>query len=97
MRTILGSRLVGQRVPAGVVNTTDLLKEDAIQHAVQAVKQLIEQGAEVILFACTGFSTIHLKQAIQQEIDIPIVDLVEAQGMAYLNWKGGKHDEATHV
>lgn len=45
----------------------------------------MEQGAEVILFACTGFSTIHLKESLQEEIHIPIIDLVEAQGRAYQN------------
>ncbi|GAF18526.1 LOW QUALITY PROTEIN: hydantoin racemase [Bacillus sp. JCM 19046] len=85
MRDILGKRLVGQLVPEEVVNTTDLLEEDAIEKAVAASSQLMEQGAEVILFACTGFSTIHLKESLQEEIHIPIIDLVEAQGRAYQN------------
>jgi Asp/Glu/hydantoin racemase len=32
---------------------------------------------------CTGFSTIRLKDYLRSRVNVPIIDLVEAQGIAY--------------
>lgn len=83
MKSIIGNRLVGHAVPEGVKNTTDLLKDGFEARALEAARGLVQKGATAILFACTGYSTIHLKETLQKDIAIPIIDLVEAQGMAY--------------
>ncbi|MCR1287357.1 aspartate/glutamate racemase family protein [Shouchella clausii] len=83
IETVLGERLVGHLVPDGVTNTTDLLKKETTAAAISSARQLINQGATAILFACTGYSTIHLKETIIKELAVPVIDLVEAQGMAY--------------
>lgn len=78
---LLGSLIVGYNRPEGVTNTTDLLSETGRDKALAAAKALQEQGAQVILFACTGFSTIGLADVIRRELKVPVIDSVEAEGM----------------
>jgi Asp/Glu/hydantoin racemase len=63
--------------------TTDLFKEGAKEELLQVAQGLIDSGADVILFACTGFSTIRLKNYFVKHLSVPVVDLVEAQAIAY--------------
>ncbi|KKI91494.1 hypothetical protein WQ54_14620 [Bacillus sp. SA1-12] len=63
--------------------TTDLFEKGAKGELLNAAKELIHSGADVILFACTGFSTIRLKDYFIQHVTVPVVDLVEAQAIAY--------------
>lgn len=76
---LLGSRLVAEASPAGVQNTTQLLaNQDAILKAVQS---LLDQKAEVILLACTGYSTIGMADFITQKFGCQAVDAVQAGGL----------------
>ncbi len=77
----LGNLLVGNRRPEGVSNTTDLMTPAGREKGKEAAKLLLEQGAKVILFACTGFSTIGLADLLRSEFNVPIIDAVEAEGM----------------
>lgn len=63
--------------------TTDLFRDGAKEELLRVANELINSGADVILFACTGFSTIRLKDYFVHHIFKPIVDLVEAQAIAY--------------
>ncbi|KWW21857.1 hypothetical protein AS888_05045 [Peribacillus simplex] len=63
--------------------TTDLLAEGAKDKLLYRAQMLIDSGADVILFACTGFSTIGLKDHFRHSLSVPVVDLVEAQAIAY--------------
>ena len=63
--------------------TTDLLEDGAKGELMNVAQGLIDSGADVILFACTGFSTIRLKDHFRQHLTVPVVDLVEAQAIAY--------------
>lgn len=63
--------------------TTDLFTEQAKGELLALANEAVESGADVLLFACTGFSTIGLKAFLAKEIHIPIVDLVEAQAIVY--------------
>ncbi|MDQ0252798.1 Asp/Glu/hydantoin racemase [Evansella vedderi] len=80
---ILGDHLLDYTWPEGVSTTVDLLEEDAKKRAIDACQNLVNKGATSILFACTGFSTIGLKMELAKHIHVPIIDLVEAQGIAY--------------
>lgn len=80
MKKILGELLVGFKVPEGVENTTDLLKEEGKEKGLKAAKDLLDQGAKVIVFACTGFSTIGLADQLRNELKVPVIDAVEAEG-----------------
>ncbi|MFP7492469.1 AroM family protein [Terribacillus saccharophilus] len=76
----IADMITGYRRPDGVTNTTDLLTEEGKQRGIQAAKDLIGNGAEVIVFACTGFATIGLKKVLEQELAVPVIDAVEAGG-----------------
>jgi len=80
MKQLLGDLLIGFEVPEGVKNTTDLLKKEGKEKGLEAAKSLLNQGAEVIVFACTGFSTIGLAEQLRNELKVPIIDAVEAEG-----------------
>ncbi|MCM3032266.1 aspartate/glutamate racemase family protein [Niallia sp. MER 6] len=81
MEEILGEKLVAYLVPEGVANTTDLMKPEGKEKGRQAVLTLLEQGAETIVFACTGFTTIGLADMLRKDMNIPIIDAVEAEGL----------------
>ena len=81
IESLLGPLYTGYQRPEGVRNTTDLLSPDGRNKGLDAAKTLINQGAKVILFACTGFSTIGLANVLREELDVPIIDAVEAEGM----------------
>lgn len=63
--------------------TTDLFSAEAKDELLSLSQQIISDGADVILFACTGFSTIGLKVFLLEHLNVPIIDLVEAQAIAY--------------
>ncbi|WP_312096706.1 aspartate/glutamate racemase family protein [Niallia sp.] len=80
MKKLLGELLVAFTVPEDVKNTTDLMKAEGKEKGLKAAKSLLNQGAEVIVFACTGFSTIGLAEQLRNELKVPIIDAVEAEG-----------------
>lgn len=79
MERLLGDRLTACVSPENVANTTDLLTPAGRQAALAAAKKLTAQ-ADVIVFACTGFTTIGLAPALRSSIHVPIIDAVEAGG-----------------
>jgi allantoin racemase len=81
IKNLLGDLMVGYKQPEGVTNTTNLLTEDGRDRGLNAVRELLNQGAKVILFACTGFSTIGLADVLRNEFNVPVIDAVEAEGL----------------
>jgi allantoin racemase len=81
IRDVLGDRLVASVRPEGVRRTTDLLVAGAAVRAMAAVRSLVSAGAEVVLFACTGFTTIGLGGRVRAELGVPVVDAVLAAGL----------------
>lgn len=77
--------------------TTDLFREDAKPELLALVQQVISSGADTILFACTGFSTIRLKDYLRSRVNVPIIDLVEAQGIAYQLVNRGETNECKDI
>ena len=77
--SLLGMRLRAQSKPQGVNNTTDLLTPEGKEASISAAKELAEVS-DVIMFGCTGFSTIGLAAVLRPLINVPIVDAVEASG-----------------
>jgi Asp/Glu/hydantoin racemase len=78
---LLGDRLVGSARPEGVRQTTDLLQPGATDRAVAAARRLVDDGAEAILFACTGMTTIGLAPVVRDQVGVPAVDAVLAGGL----------------
>lgn len=78
--SVLGDRLVADSVPEGVNSTIDLMRPDAYVRALEATDALVNAGAESILFACTGLTTIGLAADVVKRTGIPVVDAVMAAG-----------------
>ena len=76
---LLGNRFTCEQSPQGIANTADLLSAEGLQAARKAAAALSKQ-ADVIVFTCTGFTTIGLAALLRQDLSIPIVDAVEAGG-----------------
>lgn len=83
MKTLLGERFHSYSFEPTLRKTTDLFSDDAKGKLLEVSKTAIHSGADVILFACTGFSTINLKDYLAEHISVPVVDLVEAQAITY--------------
>ncbi|MFC5824121.1 aspartate/glutamate racemase family protein [Nonomuraea insulae] len=81
VRAVLGDRLAASLRPEGVRRTTDLLEPGAADRSVAAARRLVEAGAEAVLFACTGLTTIGLAPRITKELGVPAVDAVLAAGL----------------
>lgn len=79
-RAMLGDRLVATRAVAGVKDTRDLLTDWGREGARRCVLELARE-VDVIMFSCTGFSTMGIAHWFP-EIDVPIVDAIEAAGAA---------------
>jgi Asp/Glu/hydantoin racemase len=79
MAQVLGAHLIMEMSPTGVKNTTDLLTSTGRSAAIEAVKKLARE-VDVIVFACTGYTTIGLLSDLNGQLDIPIVDAVQAGG-----------------
>jgi allantoin racemase len=78
---VVGERLVGWEVPRGVATTVDLMSDKGRHRFVEAGERLREQGAGVILLACTGFSTIHVAPFLQEKLGMMVIDPVIASGL----------------
>jgi allantoin racemase len=81
MERLLGDLIVQYIRPEGVTNTTDLMTTTGREKAMEAARHLLEQGAKVIVFACTGFSTIGLADVLRKELQVSVIDAVEAEGL----------------
>lgn len=67
--------------PEGVGDPSDLPHiEDIEEKSKAAVSRLLDRGAQVILFACTGYSIMGLGDLLREEMNINVVDSVEAAG-----------------
>ncbi|MCP2334138.1 aspartate/glutamate racemase family protein [Actinoalloteichus caeruleus] len=87
---VLGARLVSARRPDGVTRTTDLLTDQGAAAARAAAADLVAAGAEVLLFACTGLTTIRLAPWVRSHLGVPVVDAVLAGGAVATLALGGR-------
>ncbi|KYH31423.1 aspartate/glutamate racemase family protein [Neomoorella mulderi] len=78
---VLGAHMVAEARPEGVKNTRNLLTPAGKEKAVKAAGELVSKGADVIVFACTGYSTIGLAGELRGRLGVRIVDAVEAGGV----------------
>jgi allantoin racemase len=76
----LGDRLVAALVPDGVTQTRDLLTDAGRAASLAGAHTLVARGADVILLACTGMTSIRLAATLAGDISVPVVDAVLAAG-----------------
>ncbi|MEC0241315.1 aspartate/glutamate racemase family protein [Paenibacillus dokdonensis] len=86
MKDVLGDLIVGYNRPEGVTNTTDLLTDEGRRMALEGARSLVNKGAKAIVFACTGFATISFADVIRKELQIPVIDPVESEGLIAANF-----------
>jgi len=88
----LGDHFLAWRKVKGVETALDLESDASYANTIDAARELVAQGSDAILLACTGFSTIAIASKIAKASGIPVVDPVLAAGsIAYtlmLNGKG---------
>lgn len=87
-RAMLGERVpYGQ--PEGVRQTTDLLTPRGLESTIACVERLMGEGARVVAFSCTGFSTIGLAPQLRRRLGCVAIDAVDAAGMFAVEMLGG--------
>lgn len=78
---LLGSRLAGAVRPEGVRGTRDLRTPEGTEAAVAAAAGLVDRGADTLLLACTGLTSIGVRSRLEGELGVPVVDPVLAAGL----------------
>jgi Asp/Glu/hydantoin racemase len=78
----LGPRFKADAVPQGVVSTLDLMKPEGMAATIEAGRGLVARGAEVLLLACTGMSTIGAAEKLREALGIAVLDPVRAEAAA---------------
>lgn len=90
---VLGRHLVAAVTPVGVSETRHLLTPAGKSATFDAAQKLIDQGADVILLACTGMKSIGMAGELRERFNLPIVDAVLAAGAVLTN----HHSQGTSV
>lgn len=85
VRRILGPHLVAEAKPEGVRYTTDLLTDWGRVAAERALRELLKRDVDVVVLACTGYSTIGFARVAQEVAGVPVIDPVLAAGAATLH------------
>lgn len=81
MAAVLGPALLAAGQPAGVENTVDLMGPTGKESSIAEARRLKELGAQVLVLACTGMSTIGVAADIRRELGLKVVDPVAATGL----------------
>ncbi|WP_051427238.1 aspartate/glutamate racemase family protein [Arthrobacter sp. H20] len=79
---VLGGHLHGAQSPDGVTHTQDLLTPSGVYETFLAAERLVDEGAEVILQACTGLTSMGVSRELRRRYGLPVVDAVLAAGSA---------------
>ena len=79
---VLGGHLHSVQVPDGVTHTQDLLTPSGVYETYRAAERLVDEGADVILQACTGLTSMGVSRELRRRYGLPVVDAVLAAGSA---------------
>lgn len=71
---ILGKHLIGALHPPMIHTTLDLFRPEALDEFTKAGCTLKDRGAELLILACTGLSTINAAPTLRDRIQIPVLD-----------------------
>lgn len=78
---MFGKRLIYLGRPDGVSCTLDLMQAGGRESVLAKAMELKARGADCIVLACTGMSTIGIAGAIEDACGLPVVDPVMAEGL----------------
>ncbi|WP_035776371.1 aspartate/glutamate racemase family protein [Arthrobacter sp. H5] len=75
---VLGDALRTVESPEGVHKTTELLTPSGVHETYRAAERLIDAGADVILQACTGLTSMGVAEQLRRRFRVPVIDAVLA-------------------
>ena len=78
---MIPERIVALGKPEGVDSTLDLMTPEGRASCLKTARELKEKGADVIALGCTGLTTIGIAGEIEDEVGIPVIDPVLAEGL----------------
>lgn len=78
---MIPDKLIAVGKPDGVESTLDLMTPEGRASCLKKARELKEMGAEVIALGCTGLTTIGIAKEIEEEVHIPVIDPVLAEGV----------------
>ncbi|MGW4235316.1 aspartate/glutamate racemase family protein [Streptomyces sp. NPDC004749] len=78
---VLGSHFAGSVRPRDVRRTTDLRTPWGAEAVSEAAASLVERGADTLLLACTGLTSIGVRPRLEELLGVPVVDPVLAAGL----------------
>ncbi|MEV7086408.1 aspartate/glutamate racemase family protein [Streptomyces sp. NPDC093085] len=81
IRAVLGPHFLGNLRPRDVRRTTDLLAPHGPEAVLAAATELVAAGADTLLLACTGLTTIGIRPLLEARLAVPVVDAVLAAGL----------------
>lgn len=73
-------KLVCVERPEGVNSTLDLMTPEGKASCLECAKRIKAMGAGVIALGCTGLTTIGVAKWIEEEVGLPVIDPVLAEG-----------------
>lgn len=79
-RKLPKDRLVAVEKPEGVNSTLDLMTDEGRKNCVACARKIKDMGADVIALGCTGLTTIGIAKLLEQEVGLPVIDPVLAEG-----------------
>ncbi|MEM2558918.1 MAG: aspartate/glutamate racemase family protein [Nitrososphaerota archaeon] len=85
IRKILGPHLIAEESLENVGSVIDLMSEKGKTASINALKRLLEHDVEVIVLACTGFTTIGFKKLAEEITSVPVIDPILAAGAITLS------------
>ena len=81
---VLGRHLHTVQSPDGVTHTQELLTPSGVYETYLAAERLVDDGADVILQACTGLTSMGVTRELRRRYGLPVIDPVLAAGSALI-------------
>lgn len=79
---VLGDRLAAVESPPSISVSPELLTPTGVFETLEAGERLAAAGADVVLLACTGLSSMGVAGELHRRLGLPVVDGVLAAGAA---------------
>ncbi|AUI51831.1 Asp/Glu/hydantoin racemase [Arthrobacter crystallopoietes] len=88
--SVLGARLLAVESPQSVNFSRELLTPTGVFESLDAGHRLADAEADVILLACTGFTSMGIGKELHRRLGLPVVDGVLAAGAALAAAESGR-------
>lgn len=85
---VLGNHLAAVESPPSVSNPAELLTPTGVFETLEAGERLAAAGADVILLACAGLTSMRAAGELRRRLGLPVVDSVLAAGAVLASCSG---------